>query len=57
MFVSTHLISELEGIVDDVTLLAEGRVVASLGADAARGRYRLLRASFEDSTCPQKHSA
>jgi ABC-2 type transport system ATP-binding protein len=46
VFVSTHLISEFEGLIDEFTIIDQGREVVSLGADAARERYRRLRARF-----------
>jgi ABC-2 type transport system ATP-binding protein len=39
VFVSTHLISEFEGLIDEFTIVDAGREVLSLGADAARGRF------------------
>ena len=39
VFVSTHLISEFEGLIDEFTIIDKGREVLTLGADAARGRF------------------
>jgi ABC-2 type transport system ATP-binding protein len=39
VFVSTHLISEFEGLIDEFTIIDGGREVLTLGADAARGRF------------------
>jgi ABC-2 type transport system ATP-binding protein len=39
VLVSTHLISEFEGLIDEFTIVDEGREVLTLGADAARGRF------------------
>jgi ABC-2 type transport system ATP-binding protein len=39
VFVSTHLISEFEGLIDEFTIIDQGREVLTLGADAARGRF------------------
>ena len=39
VFVSTHLISEFEGLIDEFTILEAGREVLTLDADAARGRF------------------
>jgi ABC-2 type transport system ATP-binding protein len=47
VFVSTHLISEFEGLIDEFTIVDAGRAVMSLGADAARERYTKIRARFE----------
>jgi ABC-2 type transport system ATP-binding protein len=39
VFVSTHLISEFEGLIDEFTIIDGGHEVLTLGADAARGRF------------------
>jgi ABC-2 type transport system ATP-binding protein len=39
VFVSTHLISEFEGLIDEFTIIDAGREVLTLEADAARGRF------------------
>lgn len=39
VFVSTHLISEFEGLIDEFTIIDNGRDVLTLEADAARGRF------------------
>jgi len=46
VFVSTHLISEFEGLIDDFTIIDGGRAVLSLAADAARARYQKIYARF-----------
>lgn len=46
MFVSTHLISEFEGLIDEFTIIDEGREVLTLAADAARERYQKIYARF-----------
>ena len=46
VFVSTHLISEFEGLIDDFTIIDEGREVLTLDADAARARYQKIYARF-----------
>jgi ABC-2 type transport system ATP-binding protein len=46
VFVSTHLISEFEGLIDEFTIIDEGRAVLSLDADTARGRYQKIYARF-----------
>jgi ABC-2 type transport system ATP-binding protein len=48
VFVSTHLISEFEGLIDEFTIIDEGREVLSLEADAARERFRRVHATFRD---------
>src|SRR4029078_5061498 len=39
VFVSTHLISEFEGLIDEFTIIDHGREVLTLDADAARARH------------------
>lgn len=46
IFVSTHLIGEFEGLIDEFTLIDQGKVLLSLDADEARERYRRIRARF-----------
>jgi ABC-2 type transport system ATP-binding protein len=46
ILVSTHLISEFEGLIDDFTIMDKGRDVLTLGADQARARYQKIRARF-----------
>ena len=46
ILVSTHLISEFEGLIDEFTIMDRGRNVLSLGADLARERYQKIRARF-----------
>jgi len=46
VFVSTHLISEFEGLIDDFTIIEEGRDLLTLAADEARERYRRIYARF-----------
>ena len=46
VFVSTHLISEFEGLIDEFTIIDAGREVLTLDADAARGRYQKIYARF-----------
>jgi ABC-2 type transport system ATP-binding protein len=49
ILVSTHLIAEFEGLIDEFTIMDSGRAVMSLGADDARDRYRKIRARFAQS--------
>ncbi|MBI1839476.1 MAG: ABC transporter ATP-binding protein [Verrucomicrobia bacterium] len=49
IFVSTHLIGEFEGLIDEFTLLDQGKAILSLDADKARERYRRIRARFPGS--------
>lgn len=46
IFLSTHLISEFEGLIDEFTIMDAGRGVLTLQADEARDRYRKIRARF-----------
>ncbi|MDP2054318.1 MAG: ABC transporter ATP-binding protein [Acidobacteriota bacterium] len=46
VFVSTHLIAEFEGLIDEFTIIEEGREVLTLAADAARERYQKIYARF-----------
>jgi ABC-2 type transport system ATP-binding protein len=48
VFLSTHLISEVEGLVDDFTIIEQGAVL-TCGADDARARYRRIRVRFPDT--------
>jgi ABC-2 type transport system ATP-binding protein len=46
VLVSTHLISEFEGLIDEFTIVDQGRNVLTLDADAARERYQKVHARF-----------
>jgi ABC-2 type transport system ATP-binding protein len=46
VFVSTHLISEFEGLIDEFTIIDGGRNVLTLDADTARARYQKIYARF-----------
>jgi ABC-2 type transport system ATP-binding protein len=46
VFVSTHLISEFEGLIDQFTIVERGRAVLTLDADVARERYQKVYARF-----------
>jgi ABC-2 type transport system ATP-binding protein len=46
VFVSTHLISEFEGLIDEFTIIEQGRELLTMEADAARDRFRKIRARF-----------
>jgi ABC-2 type transport system ATP-binding protein len=49
ILVSTHLISEFEGLIDEFTIMDAGRAVLSLEADHARERYQRIRARFPEA--------
>jgi ABC-2 type transport system ATP-binding protein len=46
VLVSTHLISEFEGLIEDFTIMDGGRDVLTLTADQARTRYQKITARF-----------
>jgi len=46
VFVSTHLISEFEGLIDEFTIIDHGRAVLTLPADEARDRFQKIRVTF-----------
>jgi ABC-2 type transport system ATP-binding protein len=46
VFVSTHLISEFEGLIDEFTIIDRGREVLTLDSDTARARYQKIHARF-----------
>src|SRR3954463_1696733 len=52
VFVSTHLISEFEGLIDQFTIIERGRDVLTLDADTARERYQKIHARFSDAPGP-----
>jgi ABC-2 type transport system ATP-binding protein len=48
IFVSTHLISEFEGLIDEFSIIDGGRTVMTMGADEARDKYKRIRARFAE---------
>ncbi len=46
VFVSTHLISEFEGLIDEFTIIENGHEMLTLEADQARAQYKKIRARF-----------
>jgi ABC-2 type transport system ATP-binding protein len=46
IFLSTHLITEFEGLIDEFTIIDRGRVVVTLDSDHARERFQKIRARF-----------
>ena len=46
IFVSTHLIAEFEGLIDEFTIIDAGREVMTMDADTARQRYQKIYARF-----------
>lgn len=49
ILVSTHLITEFEGLIDEFTIVDQGRSVLTLEADEARHRFQKIRARFAKS--------
>jgi ABC-2 type transport system ATP-binding protein len=46
VFVSTHLISEFEGLIDEFTIIEKGKELFTLETDEARNRFQKIRARF-----------
>jgi len=46
VFVSTHLISEFEGLIDRFTIIEQGRDLLTMDADSARDRFKKIRVRF-----------
>jgi ABC-2 type transport system ATP-binding protein len=46
VFVSTHLISEFEGLIDEFSIIEKGRTLLALEADAAREQFQRIDARF-----------
>jgi ABC-2 type transport system ATP-binding protein len=46
VFVSTHLISEFEGLIDEFTIVENGKTLLTMEADAARNRFKKIRVRF-----------
>lgn len=46
ILVSTHLITEFEGLIDEFTIIDQGRAVLTLESDQARERFQKIRARF-----------
>src|SRR5262245_41371152 len=46
ILVSTHLISEFEGLIDEFTIMDQGHAITNLKADDARERYQRIRVRF-----------
>ena len=54
VFVSTHLIAEFEGLIDEFTIIDHGRDVLTLDADAARERYQKIHVRLTgDGAAPE----
>lgn len=46
VFVSTHLISEFEGLIDEFTVIEQGRNLLTMNADEARDRFKKISVRF-----------
>ncbi|HWC59341.1 MAG TPA: ABC transporter ATP-binding protein, partial [Verrucomicrobiae bacterium] len=46
VFVSTHLISEFEGLIDEFTVIEQGRNLLTMDADDARNRFKKISVRF-----------
>src|SRR5712671_2971824 len=46
VLVSTHLISEFEGLIDEFTIIEQGRELMTMPADDARERFKKIRVRF-----------
>jgi ABC-2 type transport system ATP-binding protein len=46
VFVSTHLISEFEGLIDEFTVIEQGRNLLTMNADEARDRFKKITVRF-----------
>ena len=49
VFVSTHLISEFEGLIDRFTIIEAGRELLTMEADGARDRFKKIRVRFAEA--------
>lgn len=46
LFISTHLISEFEGLIDEFTIIDKGQAVIAMETEAARNSYKRVYARF-----------
>jgi ABC-2 type transport system ATP-binding protein len=53
ILVSTHLITEFEGLIDEFTIMDQGHALMTLNADEARERYQKIRVRFAEQPPPQ----
>ncbi len=57
VFVSTHLISEFEGLIDEFTIIDQGKAILTAETDAARTQFRRLRVQFENEPPKMEHDS
>jgi ABC-2 type transport system ATP-binding protein len=50
VFVSTHLITEFEGLIDEFTVIDKGRDILAMKTEDARGEFRKLIVRFPGDT-------
>jgi ABC-2 type transport system ATP-binding protein len=50
VFVSTHLIAEFEGLIDEFTIIEQGRELLTMEADAARERFKKIHARLSQES-------
>jgi ABC-2 type transport system ATP-binding protein len=46
VFISTHLISEFEGLIDEFTIIENGKEMLTMESDNARSQFQKIRARF-----------
>jgi ABC-2 type transport system ATP-binding protein len=49
VFISTHLITEFEGLIDRFTVIEKGRELTTMNTEEARSTYRCIRARFGET--------
>lgn len=52
VFVSTHLITEFEGLIDEFTVMEKGRDILTMPSEDARDRFKKIRVRFADEPPP-----
>ena len=57
VFVSTHLITEFEGLIDEFAVMDQGKVLLNLETEIARQQFKRLRVRFNGEPPEMKHSA
>jgi ABC-2 type transport system ATP-binding protein len=48
VFVSTHLINEFEGLIDEFTIVEQGREILSMPTEEAKGRFQKVVVRFSE---------
>lgn len=58
VFVSTHLITEFEGLIDEFTIIEQGKELLTLATEQAQSEFKRLRCRFpEEPGSPLEHSS